>query len=65
MISFILIAIFIIYRGVTLYYQLEDKRLRMLVMSMLLGLITYFIHGILVLFAQIYDGFIGRVFVFG
>jgi putative inorganic carbon (HCO3(-)) transporter len=47
MISFILLAIFIIYRGVTLYYQLEDSRLRMLVMSMLLGLITYFIHGVL------------------
>lgn len=45
--SFILIMIFILYRGVILYYQLEDKRLQMLVMSMLLGLITYFFHGIL------------------
>ena len=45
--SFILIMIFILYRGITLYYQLEDRRLQMLVMSMLLGLITYFFHGIL------------------
>jgi O-antigen ligase len=47
MLSFILVLIFIIYRGVILYYQLEDTRLKMLVMSMLLGLITYFLHGIL------------------
>lgn len=45
--SFILILIVILYTGIRLYFQLEDERLKMLVMSMLLGLITYFIHGVL------------------
>ncbi len=47
MLSFILILIFILYTGITLYFRLEDDRLKMLVMSMLLGLITYFLHGVL------------------
>jgi O-antigen ligase len=47
LVSFLLIMIFILHTGMTLYYKLDDDRLKMLVMSMLLGLITYFIHGIL------------------
>ena len=45
--SFILILIFILTTGIKLYFKLEDRRLKMLVMSMVLGLITYFIHGVL------------------
>ncbi|NND95598.1 MAG: O-antigen ligase family protein [Flavobacteriales bacterium] len=45
--SFILILIVILHTGVRLYFRLEDERLKMLTMAMLLGLITYFTHGIL------------------
>jgi O-antigen ligase len=45
--TFILIAVFVIYRGVKLYAKLEDKDLRLLVTGVLLGLVTYLVHGIL------------------
>lgn len=45
--SFLLILIVILYRAILLYYRIDDPHQRMLLMSMLLGLITYFIHGVL------------------
>lgn len=37
----------IFYKGGTLYVRLKDERLRKLVLGIYLGLVTYFIHGIL------------------
>ena len=45
--SFIAIAICIIYTAVKLYMRLQNKDAKMLVMVFLLGLITYFAHGVL------------------
>ena len=46
-ILFIVTAIF--YKGVTLYYKWpeEDKEMRTLIMTMILALVTYFVHGTL------------------
>ncbi len=44
---FVLILIFILRRGIILYYKLEDPEMKMLTMSFTLGLITYFAHGVL------------------
>lgn len=46
-ISFILIVFTIIYTAVMLFFKLEDKQLKLTVLLLLLGLITYFIHGML------------------
>ncbi len=46
-ISFILIVILSSYTAIKLYTRLEDKAMKFYVMSLLLGLMTYFIHGIL------------------
>lgn len=46
-VSFLLIVILSSYTGIKLYFRLEDRQLKFLVMSMLLGLMTYFIHGML------------------
>ncbi len=45
--SFILILITSLYSGITLYFKLSDENMRGLVMSITLGLITYYIHGFL------------------
>jgi putative inorganic carbon (HCO3(-)) transporter len=46
-ISFILIVILLIYRASMLYIELDDPDLKILVMSILLAVISYFIHGVL------------------
>ncbi|MCC6252860.1 MAG: O-antigen ligase family protein [Bacteroidia bacterium] len=43
--SFIVIAIF--YSGITLYLKMEKGQLRALLMAVILGLVTYFVHGFL------------------
>lgn len=45
--SVILLITIVFYTGIKLYFMLEDKELKMLVMSALLGLITYFVHGMM------------------
>lgn len=45
--TFIALVIAIIYKGSLLYMKTETRNMRMIVMSMLLGLITYLVHGIL------------------
>lgn len=47
MLSFVIIVIAVIYYAVMLYYRMENKEHRMYLMSLLLGLITYLIHGLL------------------
>lgn len=46
-VTFLILIIVVLYKGVTLYYRLEDKELKMFVMCALLGLISYYIHGVL------------------
>jgi putative inorganic carbon (HCO3(-)) transporter len=43
--SYIAIVILVISRGMKLYYRLEDKELKLMTMVILLGLVTYFVHG--------------------
>jgi putative inorganic carbon (HCO3(-)) transporter len=43
----ILLLIVVISTGIRLYFQLDDPEMRILVMGALLGLITYFTHGVL------------------
>lgn len=45
--SFILIAVMALITGFRVYQQLEDIRLKRLVLGLILGLITYLIHGML------------------
>lgn len=45
--SMIVLVFLIISTGFRLYFSLDDKRLRSLVTAILLGLITYFVHGVL------------------
>jgi putative inorganic carbon (HCO3(-)) transporter len=45
--SFILIVIAVIYRSSRLYIRAKDKEIRILTLGLLLGLITYFVHGIM------------------
>jgi putative inorganic carbon (hco3(-)) transporter len=47
LVFFLCFVIMILKTGIELYYKLEDPYLKMLCMCMLLGLITYFIHGVL------------------
>jgi O-antigen ligase len=47
MLTFILIAALMIYRGTVLYFRLNDKEAKLIVLGVLLGLITYLIHGTL------------------
>jgi len=44
-ITFILIVLAVIYRGTMLYIHSKDKEIRFITLGILLGLITYFIHG--------------------
>jgi putative inorganic carbon (hco3(-)) transporter len=43
--SFILIAIFSLITGFKVYRELKDKRLKQIVLGLILGLITYLVHG--------------------
>lgn len=47
LITFLLIIVVVVYTAVHTYTRTSDKRLKTIVMSALLGLITYYIHGIL------------------
>jgi len=47
LITFASIVIAIFYTGISLYYSMEKSSLRALVLAMILGLVTYFIHGFL------------------
>jgi len=47
MLLMIVLVGYIIYTGITLYIRMPQGDMRMIVMVLLLGLITYFIHGIL------------------
>ena len=47
LITFLILIISVVYTAVHAYTRAGDKRLKTLVMSALLGLITYYIHGIL------------------
>ncbi len=44
-ITFTLIVIMVIYRGTMLYVRSKDKEIRLITLGILLGLITYFVHG--------------------
>jgi O-antigen ligase len=45
-ITFIVIVLAVLYRGSKLYFALDDPETKMLTLGLLLGLITYFVHGI-------------------
>ena len=47
LITFLILIISVVYTAVHAYTRAEDKRLKTIVMSALLGLITYYIHGTL------------------
>lgn len=47
MVSFLIIVIAVLYRAIILYPKLKDPEHQLYLMSLLLGLITYLIHGIL------------------
>jgi O-antigen ligase len=47
MLSFIVVVIVIFYTGIKLYYNLEDPWLKSVILVCVLGLFTYFTHGIL------------------
>lgn len=47
LITFLLIIVVVVYTAVHTYTRTSDKRLKTIVMSALLGLVTYYIHGIL------------------
>ena len=47
MVLMLLLVFFIFYRASILYIRLEDPKLKRIVMMLLLGLVTYFTHGIL------------------
>ena len=47
MVSFLIIIIAVLYRAIILYPKLKDPEHQLYLMSLLLGLITYLIHGIL------------------
>jgi len=47
MLSFIVVVIAIFYTGIKLYYNLEDPWLKSVILVCVLGLFTYFTHGIL------------------
>jgi len=46
-VTFLLLIVVVVYTAVHTYSRTNDKRLKTIVMSALLGLITYYIHGIL------------------
>jgi len=47
LLTFASIVIAIFYTGISLYYKMEKSSLRALLLAIILGLVTYFIHGFL------------------
>ena len=47
MLLMIALVVYIIYTGITLYIRMPDNEIRLIMLTMLLGLITYFAHGVL------------------
>lgn len=47
LLTFVAIVVAIFYTGISLYYQMEKGTTRALVLSLILGLTTYFVHGFL------------------
>jgi O-antigen ligase len=47
MLSFIVLVIVILYRGVHVYSRARDQEVRLLVLSALIGLVSYLVHGFL------------------
>lgn len=47
MISMIFIVALIFYSGINLYFRIADRELRIIILACILGLSTYFMHGIL------------------
>ncbi|NOQ74929.1 MAG: hypothetical protein GQ574_23140 [Crocinitomix sp.] len=47
MLLMIVLVVYIIYTGVTLYIRMPHNEMRLIMLTLLLGLITYFAHGIL------------------
>ena len=47
MLTFMLVIGLVIYTGVNAYTRLNDKRLKTIVLSALMGLMTYYIHGLM------------------
>jgi len=45
--SFFILVLLVIYKGMTLYYYGKDQKTRITALLILLGLITYFAHGLL------------------
>jgi len=45
--SFTILVIVVMYKGITLYYKLEDPEMKNILMGVLLGLVTYVTHGVL------------------
>jgi len=43
----LLLVFFILHTGIRVYHRLHDSRLRILALMLLMGLITYFVHGLL------------------
>ena len=47
LLTFVAIVVAVFYTGISLYYQMEKGTTRALVLSLILGLTTYFVHGFL------------------
>lgn len=47
MLLMVLLVAYIIYTGITLYIRMPDGEMRLLMLTLVLGLITYFAHGVL------------------
>jgi O-antigen ligase len=47
MLTFLLIAILTLYKGINLYHNARTKDIKIITMSVLLGLVTYLVHGML------------------
>lgn len=46
-VSFLILLFFVFYRASILYIKLEDKELKTLLLSVILALVSYFVHGVL------------------
>ena len=46
-VSFLALLFFVFYRSSMLYIRLEDKELKVLLLSIIMALVSYFIHGVL------------------
>ncbi len=47
LLSFLLIVILTLYSGIKLYSKLQDRDMKIIIISVVLGLITYYVHGFL------------------